>query len=274
MSLDPQEISFFKSNGYLVLGKILDDEELRRYQEIYDRDREEMSGHWYGGGDQTMNCDALVTSPEFDGIIRHPRVLPPLRELMGGEVCFSELCIRHMAPYEGELSRAWHRDRPHWPDHPHRMDYAQLMVYLTDVDETTHCFSISPEAVDEEILGTQDHLARGGVHDLHGPAGTGILFNVSVIHTATVRSTERVRKSVQIYYGHRDRPHLSEDSLMPTELWRDHENPEVRGFYGVLNGKTRKYIERAAHRDEISPEEMRVILLELDIESGKRKEPS
>ena len=271
MPLDEQSVNAFKTNGYLVLGQILNGPELQRYQEIFDRDWVEMQTHWYGGGDQTMNCDALVTSPEFDGIIRHPQVLPPLVELMGGKVCFSELCIRHMAPYDGALSRAWHRDRPHWPQHPYRMDYMQLMVYLTDVNETTHCFSISPESAEQEILERDAQVERGGVQDLHGPAGTGILFNVSVMHTATVRPTAKVRKSVQIYYGHRDRPYLSEDSLIPTQFWRDHEDPEVRGFYSVLNGKTRRYLERAEGRDEIPPEEMREILVELDIESGKRK---
>ena len=270
MSLTAGQIDFFKSHGYLILGKILDGEELQRYQEVFGRDCEQMQTHWYGGGKQTMNCDALVTSPEFDGIIRHPEVLPPLCALMGGEVCFSELCIRHMAPHEGELSRAWHRDRYHWLEHPYRMDYMQLMVYLTDVDETTHCFSISPEAANDEILETNDQVARRDFRDLHGAAGIGILFNVSVVHTATVRPTRSVRKSVQIYYGHRDRPYLSEDSLIPSQ-WRDHEDPEVRGFYGVLNGKTKKYIERTKGRGEIGKAEILSILVELDIESGKRK---
>lgn len=119
----------------------------------------------------------------------------------------------------------------------------QAVVYLTDVDETTHCFSISPESASQEILDIEAQLERGSVHDLYGEAGTAILFNISVLHTATVRQTQVERKSVQTYYGHPHREFLSNDSLIPASFWRDHSDAEVRAFYGVLNEKTREYYE-------------------------------
>ena len=241
--MDPQDYEFFQQNGYLELGKVLTDEEIARFVEVFDRDRQNGLKCWYLiGRHQFVNCDALVTSPEFDGIIRHPRVLPPVEALMGGPICFSEICIRHMPAYDGEPHQGWHRDRPHWPEHPLRMDYIQLMLYLADVDETTHCFSISPESIDDPMLDTEEQLQRAGGRDLHGPAGSAILFNVSAAHTATTRPTRHERKTVQIYYGHRDRRYLSEDSVIPTAFWRDHPDPEVRAFYGNLNRKTRVYL--------------------------------
>jgi hypothetical protein len=60
-----------------------------------------------------------------------------------------------------------------------------------------------------------------------------------VLHTATTRPTEAERKTVQIYYGHRDRAPLANDSAIPATLWRDHEDPQARAFYGVLNDRTR-----------------------------------
>jgi hypothetical protein len=123
------------------------------------------------------------------------------------------------------------------------MDYIQLMVYLSDVNEKTHCFSLSPEAYDQPILKErQEQLTRGGVYDLHGPAGTCALFNVSVLHTATTRPTQAIRKTVQIYYGHRHRPYLANDSAIPATLWRDHPDAETRAFYGVLNERTRTFM--------------------------------
>ena len=149
------------------------------------------------------------------------------------------------------------------------------MILLSDVGEHTHCFSISPEGIDQEVLGIEEQLERTNGLDLHGPAGTAILFNVSVLHTATTRITERERKTVQIYYGHRDRPFLSNDSIMPPTLCLDHPDPEVRAFYGVLNGKTRTYLERTKAentdaRPELSVEEMGKILYQIDIENRKR----
>ena len=59
----------------------------------------------------------------------------------------------------------------------------------------------------------------------------------------TVRVTKSERKTAQVYYGHRNLPHMANDSLIPVGFWRDHPDEEVRAFYGVLNDKTRKYLE-------------------------------
>ena len=162
---------------------------------------------------------------------------------MGGALCFGEIGLRYMGPYDGEFNQGWHRDRNHWDNHPLRMDYIQLMVYMTDVDESTHCFSLSPESIDEPVLkdnGAQ--MARGGVYDLHGLAGTCALFNVALLHTATTRPTKATRKTAQIYYGHRGRAPLANDSGIPATFWRDHENPETRAFYGALNERTKVFM--------------------------------
>lgn len=237
------DTAFFAANGYLSLGQVLAGDELQRAVHLFDEDRAASGWNWrLYESHQTINCDALVTSPAFDGLIRHPHILPAIESLMGGPVCFSEICVRHMAAYEGEPFQGWHRDRGRWDDHPLGMDYIQLMLYLSDVDESTHCFSISPERADEAQRERDEQLREGGVTDLHGPAGTAILFNISVLHTATVRVTTQERKTMQVYYGHRQRPALSNDSTIPATLWRDHADAETRAFYGNLNDKTRRYL--------------------------------
>ena len=245
MDMNSEQHEFFRQNGYVVLQELLPPPDVDYFLEIYECDHQKFPNMWCGFGDQTVNCDTLLTTPEFDRIIRHPVILPEIEALMGGPVCFGEICIRHMAPYSDELKRGWHRDMPHWPDHPLRMDYIQLMLYLTDVHQGTHCFSLSPESVDDEVLEKDAQLERGGIVDFHGPPGTVVLFNVSVLHTATVRKTDQERKTVQIYYGHQTRPYLSNCTVIPESFWRDHEDVKVREFYGVLNRKTRRYL--AAH---------------------------
>jgi hypothetical protein len=85
-------------------------------------------------------------------------------------------------------------------------------------------------------------LERGGVVDIHGPAGTVCLFNVSVLHTATTRPTQADRKTVQTYYGHRQRPYLANDSIIPPRFSQYDPDPETRAFYGNLNEVTRLYM--------------------------------
>ena len=187
---------------------------------------------------------------------------------MGDKTCLSEICIRHMEPYKGDLHQKWHRDRPHLAHHPLRINFLQVMVYLTSVDENTHCFSLSPESVDEDIVETKEQLERRGEVDLYGEAGTAIIFNSSVLHSATTRNTTKERKSIQIYYGHRNEPYLSEDSLIPSSFWKKHTDPEVRSFYSVLNKKTIEYHKRV--NSSLSYEKKLVLLREIDCENGRR----
>ncbi len=242
--MNQSERDYFAHNGFVNLGQLLDPADLGYFLELFDQDRKTYPYFWRSyGHHQQANYDALITAPKFSELIRHPKLLLAIEELMGGPTCFGEIGLRWMGPYGGQFHQGWHRDKPHWLEHPLRMDYIQLMVYLSDVDETTHCFSISPEALDQPILSDhQAQLARGGVYDLHGPAGTCALFNVSVLHTATTRPTQAVRKTVQIYYGHRQRPYLANDSGIPPAFWRDHVDAETRAFYGVLNERTRLYM--------------------------------
>ena len=173
----------FRENGYVILKDTLTPDEVTYFCEIYDRDRKEF-GHpncWHPFANQTRNCNALVTSPEFDRLLRHPKILPAIEFLMGGPVCFGEICLRHMGAYNGEPHQGFHRDKPHWEEHPLRMDYMQLMVYLTDVDEGTHCFSISPESVDDPILEVAENVERNGTVDLHDPQAPSH-FSISLFH--------------------------------------------------------------------------------------------
>ena len=97
-----------------------------RFQDLYQHDRQAFSIFWHPyGHHQTANYDALVTSPEFDELIRHPLIYPRIENLMGGPLCFGEIGLRRMGRYEGDFHQEWHRDRAHHTEHPLRLDYIQ-----------------------------------------------------------------------------------------------------------------------------------------------------
>jgi len=229
--------SFFSNNGYLILGKILTDYEVGRLVSMFDTNRTEYQDRWrYLGHDthQTANCDVLSRWIGLDKIIRHPAILPVAESLMNGPLSILEVSARHMDVHPGavKIPQQWHRDTPHLDTHPLRVDYLQAMVYLTDVNKDTHCFTISPEAADKPVLKTDEQLAQGGMQYLYGPPGTAILFNASVLHTATLRSSQNERKTIQTYYCHRDRMLGKLELNIPVELWRDHPDAGARNLYG------------------------------------------
>ena len=233
--LDAQ-VAFFRANSYVILPDLFTADEVDELNAAMDRDRKVNPFMWYCTSSRDYNCNLLLTEPIFEQTIRHPRVLPLVGRLMGGPFCFEELAVRHRSAESKAQETDWHRDRDYWREHPLHLDYPQVIYYLTDVDETTHCFSISPEPADGEILNNRnDHLERGGILNFYGKAGSAILFNAATVHGVTLRETRKTRRTVQVYYGHPDRPSLSEVSLVPPRLWRDHPDPETRRFYGKMN---------------------------------------
>ena len=47
----------------------------------------------------------------------------------------------------------------------------------------------------EEDIAKEKQLEKAGSVDMHGPAGNAVIFNISVLHTATVRPTQQQRKT-------------------------------------------------------------------------------
>jgi hypothetical protein len=229
------QAAFFRANSFVVLPDLLSAGQVAALNEAIDRDREQHPFMWFCEGSPDYNCNLLLTEPIFEITIRQPTVLALVERLMGGPICFEELSVRHTGPSREARPTGWHRDRPHWLEHPLHLDYPQVIYYLTDVDEGTHCFTISPEPADGEVLERTAQVKRGGTVYFHGQAGSAILFNAAALHGVTIRETERHRRIVQVYYGHPHRPCLSEVTLIPPRLWRDHPDAEIRRFYGKLN---------------------------------------
>jgi len=232
------QVELFRRDSFVIIPEALSSAQVSEMNTAMDRDMERYPFLWLCGGHPDYNCNMVLTEPVFEPAIRNPRVLPLIERLMGGPICFEELSVRHREPEASPRPDHWHRDRPHWLDHPLHLDFPQVIYYLTDVDETTHCFSISPEPADGEILEPEEQIARRGVVHFHGEAGGAILFNCATLHTATLRQTTKIRRNIQVYYGHPHRACLSEVTLIPPRLWRDHPDAEIRRFYGKLNTYT------------------------------------
>src|SRR4051794_778635 len=156
------QVSFFRDNSFVVLPDLLSAGQVAALNDAIERDREQHPFMWFCEGNPDYNCNLLLTEPIFEITIRQPTVLALVERLMGGSFCFEELSVRHTGPSPEARPTGWHRDRPHWLEHPLHLDYPQVIYYLTDVDEGTHCFTISPEPADSEVLDKAGQIERGG----------------------------------------------------------------------------------------------------------------
>ena len=225
------QVAHFKAHSYVVLPGILDAGQVADLNAAIDRDRAAHPFLWWFAGNPNNGGNLLLTEPVFDLAPRLPVVLALLGELMGSAFCFEELSVQITEPSDAAHPTAWHRDTSYHEAHPLHLDYPQMICYLTDVDESTHAFTISGEAGGGAILPQDAHIERGGTTYFHGKAGTAILFNAATVHGATRRVTSDTRRILQVYWGHESRPNLSDVTVTPPRLWRDAPDPDVRRFY-------------------------------------------
>ena len=233
-----ERLAFFHANSYVALPDLLTGDQVAELNAAIDRDHHERPYFWDSEVSRNGTSNLLLTEPAFESVIRHPAVLSLVESLMGGPVCFEELSVQITKPSPESRPTGWHRDCGHWMEHLLHLDYPQIIYYLSDVNETCHHFTISPEPAGGAVLDTPAQLARGGSVPFYGKAGSGILFNAAALHGATIHRTDRERRILQVYYGHPGRPSLSQVTLMPPRLWRDHPDAEIRRFYGKLNRYT------------------------------------
>ncbi|MCE2394920.1 phytanoyl-CoA dioxygenase family protein [Candidatus Poribacteria bacterium] len=172
------QIECFKAHGYVILPDLLSPDEVGTLNDAIDRDRETNPFMWFSGTSPDYNCNLLLTEPAFEMTIRHERLLPLIGELMGGPICFEELAVRHRGSEDEAHDTGWHRDRGYWPQHPLNLDYPQVIYYLNDVNETTHCFSISPEPT------TKTHTLNAVVSSISTAAQVRQSFSTVLLYTA------------------------------------------------------------------------------------------
>jgi hypothetical protein len=242
-------IERYRADGCVSLGQVLDHAEVRRWTQLFDANRSVHSTSWrmHGAGACSLSADVLATAPAFDGLVRHPAVLPVVAGLLGGPACFWETSLRHVAALSGpDLPDSWHRDseaREHW---------LQAMVLLTEVAADCHCLAVVPRAHGAAVQPlAEERLLRPEVECLGAP-GTVWLFNPDCWHTVRLRG-RRERKSLQTYYCLAERPlgtACSAHCVVPRQLWMG-ADPSARDFYRLapLGQRTRLMAESFALAD-------------------------
>ena len=223
----------FERKGYVVLPEVLTAREVETWSAAIDEHRQRFSRLWMerGEGGRTQWVHVLLSRRELDDSILHARVLPLVIELVGEDIVCEEHSVIIRAPIDEDPPQPkWHRDTRHEPSHALGIHSLSVVYYLTDVDETTHCFSVVPEAAMTKRGAGSPECDGADGRDLLGPAGTAILLDAGSRHAGRLRKTTQPRRTVHIYYGHATQPPLSEHTIFPRRLI-EHADPHVRRLF-------------------------------------------
>ena len=208
MQLTAEQLRALDVDGYLFLPSRFTPDEVRVLREhrddIFKLDRQEIVREKLSGAPRT--AFACQTYDEaYDRLARHPRLVDPVKQILGGDVYMHQFKINAKAAFEGEQWQ-WHQDYGTWINdddmaEPRAMN---ISVFLDDVTACNGPLMIIPGSHKAGYLGadhdttttsyplwTLDHATvramadHGGLVAPLGPAGSMLMFHCNIVHAST-----------------------------------------------------------------------------------------
>jgi ectoine hydroxylase-related dioxygenase (phytanoyl-CoA dioxygenase family) len=214
--LDPQQIEFYREQGYLLVEDVLDADLLARLRSaaegmiersrsvsesdaVFDLDE----GHSAATPRLTRVKHPHLNVPGFDEVLQAPRVKAVLQQLLGPTVRLQTTKLNTKAP-GGGAAVEWHQD---WAFYPHTNDdLLAIGLILADVDEANGPLMVIPGSHKGPTL---DHTRNGvfaGAIDpadpafdfskavtLTGRAGSMSIHHVRLLHGSAPNMSDRAR---------------------------------------------------------------------------------
>ncbi|MFJ7207885.1 phytanoyl-CoA dioxygenase family protein [Streptomyces sp. NPDC098789] len=210
MLLSEEQIARYHEDGFLLVESALDESEVERLRAAFLRDCE-VRGPQVIREESGDEVRAVYAShhrrPEYAGLIRDPRVLGPVRQLLTDDVYVYQFKINAKPAFGGE-KWSWHQDYVAWriADQLPAPLQVNVGVFLDAVDEfngpviflpgshrgglvrdsrTTRARSAQHLDPDDIAL-TPEQLSRlvaeRGMVSPKGPAGSLVFFSPEIVH--------------------------------------------------------------------------------------------
>lgn len=218
-TLSQEEKSFLDQNGYLNLGRLLDDDQLqqvnRHLQSLLTREGvnagSELMDSPYIRHPKEEGADRLADlvnkGSVFDVFYTHPRVLAAMAHVLGPQFKLSSLNYRAAKPGKGlqKLHADWHE-----PVSAGDYKVCNSIWLLDDFSRANGATRIVPGTqlkgdLPQDVL--EDPLDPHPDEVLiEAPAGSVFIFNSHTWHGGTNNTTDRPRRAVHSYFCRADQP--------------------------------------------------------------------
>ncbi|MEM7536968.1 MAG: phytanoyl-CoA dioxygenase family protein [Chloroflexota bacterium] len=207
----------FREDGYVMIENALAPYGIERVRAAYEYAQQQTEEAWrkmveggvykggYGHGPDAHTMSGVYEFDElFLDIAENPVVLPLLKEVVGQTVQSMEI-VAHCHHAGTNAHTAWHRD---WPPyrHPQYVLKAKAFYFLDDQTEDMGCFSVVPGSHKRDAYPPRDEYVDNtleempGMKKIVGPAGSAIVWDVTLWHTGTANTSDRDRRI--LIYGY------------------------------------------------------------------------
>ena len=227
----------FNQQGFLRVENALSAEQVATFNAAVDRHLEAYPEDWIELSDSFREgTNVLPHTSDFDEAIENPITLDILRAHIGEQITFEEFAIMLRNPTANlNEVKGWHRDIIREYERRMEIDAVSVMMYLSDVGPSDHCFSIVPETHERLVdMNPLDVPPDAGV-DVIGPAGTAVIFHARAIHTGRLKETSTQRRTLQAYYSRWRDQRTAEWSEIPPRLYQKQDPALPPRFYAKWN---------------------------------------
>ena len=229
MLLTQQQVDEYHAKGFLLMESLLDSAEVQRLAGAFERDCEVPGPHLVteDGGSQVRAVYAShQRQREYGGLVRDPRILPAVRQLLPEDVYVYQFKINAKPAFGGD-KWAWHQDYLAWRiadglPAPHQVN---IGVFLDDVNEFNgpviflpgshrdglvhrdrRADAKSAQHLDpDDISLTAEQLAtlvdRHGMTSPKGPAGSVVFFSPEIVHGSSPNMSPWARRLLIATYN-------------------------------------------------------------------------
>lgn len=209
MTLSDQQVADYEKSGYLLFPGLLDDDEVavlrEALPEVLARRGPEVVREQDNPDAVRLVFGAHVYSDAFRRLSLHPRLLNPVRQLLGEDAYLHQSRINPKPGLGQGGAWTWHQDYPPWQKIDGMPEPRCIMaaVFIDDCTPVTSPLLVLPGSQQHGLLEAGAHadtVGRGydlqvieqdaltglaeehGIEALMGPAGTVALVNCNVVH--------------------------------------------------------------------------------------------
>ncbi|OAI47321.1 proline hydroxylase [Planctomycetaceae bacterium SCGC AG-212-F19] len=247
-SLSEEQVRRFHDDGYVIVPRLFDDEELDLLRRIARTDRglaERAAGRRDGQGTVVkLTVENELRDDIYGAIVRSRRIVDAMERLLGGEVYHYHHKMILKEPFVGGAWE-WHQDYGYWYHngclYPH---LASCMIAVDPATRANGCL---------QVLRGSHHLGRiehGKVGDQTGadpervgaaldrlelvhcelPAGAAVLFHCNTLHCSGANSSPNPRWALICCYNRASNDPYKDSRhprYSPLEKWPDERVMEV-----------------------------------------------
>ncbi len=244
-----EQLHQFREEGYVLIENALAPFGLDRARAAFEDVQRQTEPGWramlqsgeikggYGNGpDAHTMGNAYEFDPLFLDIADNPIVTPFLEAVIGPSLQAMEV-VAHCHHAHTGAHTGWHRD---WPPyrHPEYILKAKAFYFLDDQTEDMGCFTIVPGSHKRDENPPRDQYVNEtleempGLKKMVGPAGSVLIWDVTLWHTGTANTSDRDRRL--LIYGYMPFWVKKWESQTPPEAVLDWANtPQRRQLMGI-----------------------------------------